>query len=151
MGVSSRTVCRVISENTAIMRSTPIPEAGEIWAYDNVNIVVNVQLLRQVHSAKMIDTRKSNHQRDRIMKPECIHYYRFMGPVDRYHQMVSYLSSRRRTLKEAEEVKVLYIAGGVICQCHTHWEGHSVLFDPPETPWSVEGDGSEHDATRPSC
>ncbi|KAI8517623.1 hypothetical protein Bbelb_036400 [Branchiostoma belcheri] len=88
MGVSTRTVWRVISENTAIMRSTPIPEAGEIWAYDNVNIMVNVQLLRQAQSAKMIDTRKSNHQRDRIMKPECIHYYnKFMVPVDRSHQM----------------------------------------------------------------
>ncbi|XP_019615400.1 PREDICTED: uncharacterized protein LOC109463125 [Branchiostoma belcheri] len=43
MGVSSRTVWRVISENAAVMRSTPIPEAGEIWAYDNVNIMVNVQ------------------------------------------------------------------------------------------------------------
>ncbi|KAI8490580.1 hypothetical protein Bbelb_318480 [Branchiostoma belcheri] len=96
MGVSSRTVWRVISENTAIMRSTPIPEAGEIWAYDNVNIMVNVQLLRQAHSAKMIDTRKSNRQRDRIMKPEC---YKFVGPVDRSDQMVCYLSVRRRTLK----------------------------------------------------
>ncbi|KAI8517587.1 hypothetical protein Bbelb_036040 [Branchiostoma belcheri] len=96
MGVSSRTVCRVISENTAIMRSTPIPETREIWAYDNVNIMVNVQLLRQTHSAKMIDTRKSNRQRDRIMKPEC---YKFVGPVDRSDQMVCYLSVRRRTLK----------------------------------------------------
>ncbi|KAI8507888.1 hypothetical protein Bbelb_141280 [Branchiostoma belcheri] len=53
MGVSSRTVWRVISENAAVMRSTPIPEAGEIWAYDNVNIMVIVQQLRQGHRSEM--------------------------------------------------------------------------------------------------
>ncbi|KAI8479731.1 hypothetical protein Bbelb_425340 [Branchiostoma belcheri] len=49
----------------------------------------DVKMLSTVHSAKMIDTRKSNHQRERIMQPGCTYYYnKFMGPVDRSDQMV---------------------------------------------------------------
>eukprot|EP00058_Branchiostoma_floridae_P002601 XP_002588089.1 hypothetical protein BRAFLDRAFT_87606 [Branchiostoma floridae] len=43
MGVSSRTAWRIISENAATTRASPIAAGGEIWSYDNVNIMVNVQ------------------------------------------------------------------------------------------------------------
>ncbi|XP_035681998.1 uncharacterized protein LOC118419629 [Branchiostoma floridae] len=53
MGVSSRTAWRIISENAATTRASPIAAGGEIWSYDNVNIMVNVQQVRQGHRSEM--------------------------------------------------------------------------------------------------
>ncbi|XP_066270851.1 uncharacterized protein [Branchiostoma lanceolatum] len=53
VGVSSRNVWRIIRDNAAIEMAEPLPTDGEIWAYDNVNIMVKVQQVRKGHRSEM--------------------------------------------------------------------------------------------------
>ncbi|XP_035679850.1 uncharacterized protein LOC118418125 [Branchiostoma floridae] len=46
-------VSKIIKDYAAQMRSTPIPSEGQIWAYDNLNIMVRVQQIRKGHHGEM--------------------------------------------------------------------------------------------------
>ncbi|XP_066272161.1 uncharacterized protein [Branchiostoma lanceolatum] len=55
MTVSPSTTSKIIKQNADEMRSTPIPSEGQIWAYDNLNIMVRVQQMRKGLHGEMMN------------------------------------------------------------------------------------------------